>query len=95
MAPALSWAAAAVLTIAAVGVPLGVRHHNAVLAEQAKEQAVAEARQHPIATQQLPEIAVSKADDDQLLQHVDTDIAQDTPDALQPLASLMSSSGAE
>jgi len=96
LAPAVSWAAAAALAVAAVGVPLGVHHHNAVLAEQhAAQQAIADARQHQAALQQSAQIAANKADDDQLLQHVDTDIAQDTPDAMQPLASLMSSSGAE
>jgi hypothetical protein len=88
LAPALGWAAAAALAIAAIGVPLGIHHHNAVVAN------------HPYAVQPQPapqpaQIASSKADDDQLLEHVDTDIAQDAPDAMQPLASLMSSSGAE
>ena len=94
MAPAVSWAAAAALAIGAVGVPLGIRQHNAAIAVQ---HAANEARQRQLLEEQkaaqLAAITVTnnKAEDDLLLQHVDTDIAQDTPDAMQPLASLMGS----
>lgn len=95
MAPAVTWAASAALAIAAVGVPVGVHYHNAVIS---REKAAEDARQHKL--QEIQEaaqtqIAHTNIDDDKLLQHVDTDIAQDTPDAMQPLASLMSDSGAE
>lgn len=86
-APALTWAAAAALAIGAVGIPLGIHHHHAVLAGQQAAKARQQQRE-----QQAAQLASTRADDDHLLEHVDTDIAQDTPDAMQPLASLMSSS---
>jgi hypothetical protein len=94
-APAATWAAAAALAIVAVGVPVGVHHHNVVIAQQ---KAADEAREHKLQEIQAAtqtQIAHTSIDDDKLLQYVDTDIAQDTPDAMQPLASLMSESGAE
>ena len=93
MAPAVSWAAAAALTLAAVGVPLGLHYRNAAPADA---RATVVHQNPPPQTQPASQAAdtktETKAEDDQLLDHVDTDIAQDTPDAMQPLASLMSSS---
>lgn len=93
MAPAVTWAAAAAIAITAVGVPLGIHHHKVVVAQ---EQA-AVVRQHM--PQQTPEPAptqvANSVDDDKLLEYVDADIAQQTPDAMQPLASLMKDSGTE
>jgi hypothetical protein len=91
MAPAVTWSAAAALAIAAVGVPVGVHHHNVVI----RDKAAAEARIHRLQEVQAAQIVAGKAEDDKLLEHVDTDIAQDAPDAMQPLASLMANSGAE
>ena len=94
-APAVTWAAAAALAIAAVGVPAGVHYRNIVIT---REKAAANARQRQLQQSReaaQTQIAHSIVDDDKLLQHVDTDIAQDAPNAMQPLASLMSDSGAE
>jgi hypothetical protein len=91
-APAVSWGAAAVLAFTAVGVPVVVHHEHQVqiLARQhADEQQRLRDAQEKAATQ------MAAIDDDKLLQHVDEDIRQSTPDAMEPLASLMSTSGQE
>jgi hypothetical protein len=91
-APAVSWGAAAVLAFTAVGVPVAVhREHQAQLVAQqhAEEQQRLRDAQEKAATQ------MAAIDDDKLLQHVDEDITQSTPDAMEPLASLMRTSGEE
>ena len=92
-APAVSWGAAAVLAFTAVGVPVAVHreHQIQVIARQRAEgqQRLRDA-QEKAATQMAATI-----DDDKLLQHVDEDITQSTPDAMEPLASLMRTSGEE
>lgn len=95
MAPAATWAAAAALAIAAVGVPVGVHHHNAAIAQQKADDEARQRKLQEIQEAAQTQIAHTNIDDDKLLQHVDSDIAQDTPDAMQPLASLMSDSGTE
>jgi hypothetical protein len=83
MAPAMAWGLASVLAVAAVTVPVSVHHERQVVAmrhaaelEKQRLAAAAAARQTAI-------------DDEALLNHVDSDIAQSTPDAMEPLASLM------
>jgi hypothetical protein len=90
--PALGWAMAAVLVASSVGIPVGVHHQRQV----AQEQRLMLEQRQKLAAQEAAEQAAANArmndriSDDELLSHVDSDIAQATPDALQPLASLMS-----
>ncbi len=88
--PAVSGALAAVLATASIGVPVAVVHHQQVVAEQRQEAAN---RQKAIQVRQARENEVQPMDDADLMTEVDSDIAQEAPDALQPLASLMSDSG--
>ncbi|WP_263358021.1 hypothetical protein [Acidicapsa ligni] len=85
------WALGCVIAVAAVGVPVSVHHqhvvaaeHEAAVQEQARLEAAAEASKAAGI-----EVASSVSDED-LLSHVDSDIAQAAPDAMQPLADLMS-----
>ena len=96
-APAISWGAAAALALTAVGVPVAVHreHQVQILARQhADEQQRLRDAQEKAATQ-MAALQTAAMDDDKLLQHVDEDIRQSTPDAMEPLASLMSTSGEE
>jgi cell division protein FtsL len=83
--PVLDWTLACVLVVTSVGVPVTVHHQR---------QLVAERNAQILRQQQLQkEAAQQEADamsDDELLTHVDSDIAQAAPDAMEPLASLMS-----
>jgi uncharacterized protein HemX len=88
--PAVSGALAAVLAAASIGVPVAVVHHQQELAEQRQEAAN---RQKAIEARQAKEHAAQVMDDSDLMTEVDSDIAQEAPDAMQPLASLMSDSG--
>jgi hypothetical protein len=83
--PMLGWGLASVLVVAGVTVPVSVHHERQVAAmrqaailEQQKQAAEAAAR-----------LAQNSIDDEDLLKHVDSDIAQAAPDAMEPLASLM------
>jgi len=82
--PALNWAAAAVLGITVVAVP--AIHH---LQQERSKSSQKVDYQKPAAEKQM-----AYANDEELLSHVDEDIAQDTPDAMEPLASLMTESSA-
>jgi hypothetical protein len=88
--PAVSGAMAAVLATASIGVPMAVVHHQQEVAEQRQEAAN---RQKALQFQQAREHAAQVMDDSALMTEVDSDIAQEAPDAMQPLASLMSDSG--
>jgi hypothetical protein len=100
-APAVSWAAAAVLAFTAVGVPVAVhREHQAQVvaqqrAEEQEHQRVLQEKAQEKAAMQMAALQMTAIDDDKLLQHVDEDITQSTPDAMEPLASLMRTSGSE
>lgn len=88
--PALGGTLAAALLITSVGIPVGIHHERAV---EAARQAVLnqqkrELQQH-LAEEEAKKSAASTADDGAFLDDVDSDIAQATPDAMQPLASLM------
>ena len=89
-----AWALAVVLAVAGVSVPVGVHfHHQQVLAEAKNAaDALEQAQQKRMAEQQLQ---AANIDDEALLKEVDGDIAQGTPDAMEPLASLMSDSAAK
>lgn len=87
--PVLGSALAGVLVIASAGVPAALYHERQVAADHAaklKLQQELDAKK----AEQLQ--AAVKIDDDELLRHVDSDIAQAAPDAMEPLASLMSDS---
>ncbi|MFC5864713.1 hypothetical protein ACFPT7_20560 [Acidicapsa dinghuensis] len=89
--PAVGGAMAAVLAAASIGVPVAVVQHNQqVVAEQRQEAAN---RQKAIDAQHAQEQAAQAMNDTDLMTEVDGDIAQEAPDAMQPLASLMSDSG--
>ena len=87
--PALGGTLAAALAIASIGVPVGIHHEHVVAAqhqaaiEQQQKQAAEMARKAQAAA------AANPVDDGAFLDDVDSDIAQATPDAMQPLANLM------
>lgn len=92
--PAVSGAMAAVLAAASIGVPVAVVHHGQVVAEQRQEAANRINRINRQKAIEAQEHAAQAVDDADLMTEVDSDIAQEAPDAMQPLASLMSDSGA-
>jgi uncharacterized membrane protein YdfJ with MMPL/SSD domain len=83
-----AWGLASAIAITAVGVPTGMHvHYEQQL--KAKQQAAAEAEaKREFAERQ----AALQVNDEELLINVDQDIAQAAPDAMEPLASLMSDS---
>jgi hypothetical protein len=84
--PVTVWGMAAVLAISGVTVPAVRYHqHEVKLAEEAKQKALEARQKHDEEIRQ----AALAVDDEDLLNHVDSDIAQATPDAMEPLASLM------
>jgi hypothetical protein len=84
--PVMGWALAAVLVAGGVGIPVTVSHQRQIAAQEA---AVAE--QHRLVAEKEAKQAELAMDDEELLNHVDDDIAQATPDAMEPLASMMRS----
>jgi hypothetical protein len=85
VAPAMAWGLASVLAVAAVTVPVSVHHERQVAAARL----AAEQQQKQRAAAEAARAAANSMDDEALLNHVDSDIAQSTPDAMEPLASLM------
>jgi hypothetical protein len=86
-APAMGWALGGALAVLAVTVPASVHHERQIAAARL---AVQERQRQAVAAQALISSPVtSSPDDEDLLNHVDSDIAQSTPDAMEPLASLM------
>ena len=83
--PIAGWALAAVVAIGGVAVPTAIHQQHQ---EQARRIADEQARQK-LATDQAARQAALAMDDEELLSHVDSDIAQATPDAMEPLAELM------
>jgi hypothetical protein len=86
--PVMGWAMAGVLAVGAVSLP--VLHW-----QQERTAAVrlaAEHEQQRIAAEAAARQAAYAIDDEELLKHVDEDIAQEAPDAMEPLASLMTDS---
>jgi hypothetical protein len=74
------------LLVASVGVPLTVHHQHQV----AIDRQLAAEKQLRLEQEKASAAAESAINDDELLSHVDSDIAQAAPDAMQPLAILMS-----
>jgi cell division protein FtsL len=87
--PMLGWGLAGVLVVAGVTVPVTVHHERQV--EATRRAAIQEQqRQAAEMAARLAQNAMNDSgDDEELLKHVDSDIAQATPDAMEPLASLM------
>jgi hypothetical protein len=85
--PASNWAMAVALLASSVGIPVAV-HHERQVAEQHRIDE--QNRQKELAAKLERERAAQAIDDADLLSDVDSDIAQETPEAMQPLASLMS-----
>lgn len=83
--PVLSWGLAAVLVVGGAAIPVAVHHERQV---EAQRLAAIQRQQHQ-AAEAAARLAQNSMDDEELLKHVDSDIAQAAPDAMQPLASLM------
>jgi hypothetical protein len=82
--PVMAGSLASALVITSVGVPVRIHHERQVAAEQN----AARERQLELA-KEAREQQANAMTDDELLSHVDSDIAQGAPDAMQPLASMM------
>jgi len=80
----LAWAMGVVLAAGAASGGLYERHHRQAMAEQARE------RQLQL---EQREAAQRAAEMDQLLANVDRDVSQEVPDALEPLARMMTDDG--
>lgn len=95
--PAMAWTMSCALLAASVGGPLTVHHQRQV--EAARQLAIQNQQQTEqekaamMADNKAAATASSAMDDDELMSHVDNDIAQAAPDAMQPLASLMTDTG--
>ena len=89
--PAVGWSLAAAMLAAAAGVPVAVHHER----EIAKEQQLTIERQEQAKLEAAKQQAAPAMNDDELMSHVDSDIAQAAPDAMEPLASLMSDTAAK
>jgi hypothetical protein len=92
--PVLSWTMVGLVAAASVAIPVSVHHEREVAAERrlAVEQIEQQQRAAVEAAklQEASAIQASAINDDELMSHVDSDVAQAAPDAMEPLASLMS-----
>jgi len=88
--PALGGTLAAAVAIASIGVPAGIYHERAVEAEHKASLELQRKQAVELALKAQAAAAANPVDDEAFLDDVDSDIAQATPDAMQPLASLMS-----
>jgi type IV secretory pathway component VirB8 len=86
--PLLGWSLAAAVVATTVAVPVAVHHQHVI--EVQKHEAVV--RQQQLDQEKAAQARAAAIDDDELLSHVDSDIAQDAPDAMQPLSKLMNTS---
>ncbi len=88
-----AWALAVVLVVAGISVPEGVhlRHEEQRVEAQKALDAAARVEQQRLAEAQ---VRTRTLNDEEFLKDVDSDIAQGTPDAMEPLASLMGDSAA-
>jgi len=86
--PVLAGAMGLAMAVTAVTVPVKIHHDNVVAAQRA----AAEARQKQLEAENAAKLATESITDEELLSHVDTDIAQATPYALEPLANMMEDS---
>jgi len=85
--PVANWAAAAVLLVAAVAGPVAYRERAAKIEQQQHEAKILADKK--VAEETAAKLQAYEMDDEELLKHVDSDVAQQTPDAMEPLASLM------
>jgi hypothetical protein len=83
--PIAVWAFGGALIVTGVAVPTGIHHQHQVDAARI----AAQIEQQRMQAEQAQRQAMLAMNDDELMRHVDSDIAQATPDAMQPLASLM------
>ena len=91
--PVLSWTMVGLVAAASVAVPVSVHHEREVAAE--RRLAVEQIEQQQRAATEAAKLqAASAINDDELMSHVDSDVAQAAPDAMEPLASLMSDTAA-
>jgi hypothetical protein len=88
--PVLGWTLASALVVTSVGVPVTVHHQRELVAARNAQML----RQQLLEKQAAQQEAVAMSDDE-LLSHVDSDVAQAAPDAMEPLASLMSDSSSQ
>jgi hypothetical protein len=89
--PAVGWAMAALLAAASVGVPLALHRER----EVATAHSLVMERQREMEANAARQQAAPEMNDDELMSHVDSDIAQAAPDAMEPLASMMSDTAAK
>jgi hypothetical protein len=82
--PVLGWALGCAVAIGGVSVPVALHQRRAAEAHLRDEQNRLKQMQ-----EEEKLAAASTMSDEDLLSHVDSDIAQATPDAMEPLASLM------
>jgi hypothetical protein len=86
--PVMGWGLACVLAVSAISVPVAVHHERELAAQAAARVEQAKADADAAAVRQAA-LAIT---DEELLSHVDSDIAQAAPDAMEPLARLMGDS---
>jgi hypothetical protein len=91
--PVLGWTMAGLVAAASVAIPVGVHHERELAIEQRRAVEQVE-RQQQAAMEAAKLQEASAINDDELMSHVDSDIAQAAPDAMEPLASLMSDTAA-
>lgn len=89
--PALGGTLAAALLITSVGVPVAIQREHKIAAERQSllDQQKRELQQRLAEEEAKKSAAANSVDDGAFLDDVDSDIARATPDAMQPLASLM------
>jgi hypothetical protein len=89
--PAMASTLACALLVVSVGIPASVHHER----QAAVDRQVALEREQAMQAEAAKQQATTAMSDDELLSHVDSDIAQAAPDAMEPLASLMSETAAK
>src|SRR5580698_7316398 len=87
--PAMVGTMTSALVIASVGIPVTVHHERQVAIERQAARATIDLQQK-LAAEAAVKTTADTIDDEDLLSHVDSDIAQAAPDAMQPLVSMMS-----
>jgi hypothetical protein len=87
--PIAAWSMGCVLAVTAVTMPLSVQHERQLKAQ--RQAAVLQVEQQK-AAEAAARAQADAISDEELLSHVDSDVAKATPEALEPLASLMSDS---
>lgn len=83
----LAWAMGLVLAVGAGAGAIYENHHQRVLEWQAQQQAI------KLQQEQRAQAAERAAEMDQLMANVDRDVSQEVPDALEPLAQMMTETG--